>query len=416
MNIQEIDINEVLFAPYNPRVMTNEVLEKLKKSIQEYGVYSPLIVNKATRHVVGGNQRLAALRVLGHKTIHVVMVDLSLEKEKVLNIQLNKISGEWDFEKLSQLLDELSKMPEIEVAETGFELPEISQIFDDYGRIKEEDGFDFDAAVNAIEEPVTRIGDIVSIGEHLVMCADATDPQNLEQLFGDERAAMYFSDWPYGIAYDPTSRPGAKASKWKPIKNDDLGPAEHVEWMRKVVSATVLYLKPGAPVYLWNGHAQFWDMSHLCIEAGIHPSCVITWEKPGFAPSFADYQQQTEFLLYGWKEGAAHPWFGKAESSLWKMNRDPVNSLIHSTQKPVGLSQRAIRNSSLRGDLVFDSCLGSGSTLIGAESLGRRCFGLEIEPVYCDAIIRRFIAFAGVDKVSHDVRNRYLKEAGNECK
>ena len=407
MEIQQMCIDEIMYAPYNPRIMAPEVLEKLKKSIQEFGVYSPLIVNKTTRHVAGGNQRLMALRELGHDKVFVVLVELSLEKEKILNIQLNKISGEWDFDKLSQLLDELSKIPEIDVEDTGFNLPEISQIFDNYGNIREEDDFDFDAAVNSIEEPVTKPGEIISLGGHRIMAADCTDPQNVERLFAGEQASMYFSDWPYGISYDPASRPGAKPSKWKPIKNDDLGPVEHVEWMRKALAATVPYLKLGAPTYLWNGHLQFWDMSRLCIELGIHPACVITWAKPGFSPSFADYQQQTEFLLYGWREGGAHPWYGKAESSLWEMNRDPVKSLIHSTQKPVGLAQRAIRNSSVRGDLVFDSCLGSGSTLIAAESLGRRCFGLEIELSYCDAIVRRYVSYVGRDKVSAEILERY---------
>ena len=154
-------------------------------------------------------------------------------------------------------------------------------------------------------------------------------------------------------------------------------------------------------------------MSRMLIEERCYPACVITWGKPGFSPSYADYQQQTEFCLYGWKLGAAHRWYGKAESSLWEVNRDPVNTLIHPTQKPVALAQRAIRNSSQRGEIVFDSCLGSGSVLISAESLGRRCFGIEIDPKYVDGIVKRYIAFVGKDNVSPEIRERYMKEASN---
>jgi len=145
---------------------------------------------------------------------------------------------------------------------------------------------------------------------------------------------------------------------------------------------------------------------------GFHVSCVITWAKERFAIGFGDYNQQTEFCLYGWKEdNGSHAWFGpNNESTLWEVHRDLTRDYIHPTQKPIALAQRAMKNSSKRGDLVVDTFLGSGSTLIAAESLERRCFGMEIDPRYCDAIIRRYVSFVGKDKVPKELVEKYIKE------
>ncbi len=144
---------------------------------------------------------------------------------------------------------------------------------------------------------------------------------------------------------------------------------------------------------------------------GYHIGCVLTWAKESFSISYADYNQQTEFCLYGWKEGAAHFWAGPTnESTLWQINRERTTDYCHPTQKPLAIPQRAIRNSSKTGGIVLDCFLGSGSTLIAAETLDRRCFGIELDPKYCDAIVRRFIKLAP-GKVSEDLKSRYMKVA-----
>jgi DNA modification methylase len=145
-------------------------------------------------------------------------------------------------------------------------------------------------------------------------------------------------------------------------------------------------------------------------ELEVHVSAVITWAKPNFAIGYGDYNQATEFALYGWLEyNGSHAWYGPTnESTLWEIKRDPTRSYSHPTQKPLALAQRAIRNSSKRGDLVLDLFLGSGSTLIAAESLERRCFGMEIDPRYVDGIVRRYMAFVGLEKVSEEIKSRYL--------
>lgn len=165
---------------------------------------------------------------------------------------------------------------------------------------------------------------------------------------------------------------------------------------------------------MWNGHKQFHAMYQILTGLGFHISCVITWAKPNFAIGYGDYNQQTEFCLYGWREGVPHRWYGPTnETTLWESKRDPASQLCHPTQKPVALAQRAIRNSTLRDEVVLDLFAGSGSTLISAESLGRRCYCVEIDPRYCDVIVRRYIAFVGKDQASQEIRAHYVKEASH---
>ncbi|MBF0523274.1 MAG: DNA modification methylase [Candidatus Omnitrophica bacterium] len=412
MEVLKVKVSQLRPAEYNPRVDLkpgDSEYEKLKACMTEFGCVETPVWNRRTGNLVSGHQRLKILIEQGAEEVEVSIVDLPLEKEKLLNVALNKISGSWDDSKLAILIDEISHLPDCNLGLTGFEPEEISTILDEHFQPKEE-SFDFDGAVESIDEPVTKPGDILTLGPHRIFCGDATVFENVKRLFEDLKASLYLSDWPYNTEYDASNRPGAKKTKWDPIKNDNLPDEQYAEWMRKVLMVTEKFLIDGCPAYIWNGHRQFWTMQQVLKEVGFHPASVLTWAKPSFSPSFCDYQFQTEFLIYGWKQGAAHPWYGSAESSLWEVKRDSPNSLIHPTQKPTELSQRAIRNSSQRGEIIFDSCLGSGSALIAAESLGRRCFGFEIEPKYCDAIVRRYIAYVGKDKVSNEIINRYSKE------
>jgi DNA modification methylase len=233
---------------------------------------------------------------------------------------------------------------------------------------------------------------------------------------GDHRARLCHMDPPYGIHYDRNNRPSAtKTKKSSPtterIRNDDLTPKRYEAWFSKVVNAFAEAMIPGAPFYIYNSHKNFGLMHDLLTRRKFKVASVITWAKESFAPGFGDYNEQTEFCLYGWKGGAKHNWYGpKNESTLWQIRRDRTDLYLHPTQKVLELGERAIRNSSKRGDIVFDPFLGSGTTLIAAARLGRRCFGMEIEPKYCDCIVRRYIALSGKSAVSAEITKRYLSE------
>ncbi|MDP8212789.1 MAG: DNA methyltransferase [Candidatus Zapsychrus exili] len=419
MEIKKIPITEINPASYNPRKDLqpgNKEYEKLQKSIEEFGYVEPLVWNKSTGTLISGHQRLKILKAQGVKEVEVSVVDLSAEKEKVLNIALNKIEGRWDEKKLSGILFELTKMPDFEFELTGFELPELSQLLDRYQEIKDGDDYDFDAAINALGEIITKRGDIIELGWHRILCGDSSNKDDIKRLMANEAADLLYTDPPYNVNYYGGHRPHTKArpkkcKHWVKVYQDNLSDQEYRDKLKSVLVNICEFLSPNAVSYIWNAHKNFGLMHDILIDLNFHVASVIVWAKPNFSISFADYSEQVEFCLYSWRCGnGAHPWYGKNETTLWQIKRDPPTSLIHPTQKPVALASRALANSSKRGDFVADLYLGSGSTLISAESLGRRCFGMEIDPKFCDAIVRRYIAYVGKNKVSRDIVKRYLKE------
>ncbi len=421
MEIRRIPVGQINPAPYNPRQdlkLGDPAYEQLKRSLSEFGYVEPLVWNERTGHLVGGHQRLKVLRDLGYEEAEVVVVDLPLEREKALNLALNKIQGDWDEAKLATLLQELTAIPDFEVGLTGFELPEISELLDQQRELPEDD-FDVEAVVAAIEQPITQPGELIQLGPHRLLCGDAANPEHLRQLLADQVVNLLHCDFPYNVNYMGGARPNPhtrpkKSRQWERIYQDDLPQADYEAWMRQVFATLTPHLKPGAAIYVWQGHRQFPPMYQILLERGFHVSCVLCWMKESAAISYADYSFQTEQCLYGWLTGAAHYWAGPAlESNVWQVKRDPTKSYIHPTQKPLALAQRAIRNSSQRGEAVLDVFLGSGSTLMAAEGLGRCCYGLEIDPRYCDAIVRRYIAFVGLEHISAELRQHYSPEAAH---
>lgn len=420
MEIKKIPIAQINPAPYNPRVNLqpdDPEYQKLEKSITTFGYVEPLVWNKRTQTLISGHQRFKVLVTQGKKEVEVSVVDLPLEKEKALNITLNKIEGRWDEDKLAGLLSELSEVPEFDLELTGFDLPDVSKLLDSYNQPQEDDNFDFYACVKAIKNPVTKLGDLIQLGSHQILCADAGSLDNIKLLLQDKKINLLHTDPPYNVNYYGGSRPQAnsrpkKHKLWDKIYSDNFSQQDYEKWLKNIFVNINPYFAKGSSVYVWNGHRQFGPMHSILVELGFHVSCVITWAKERFAIGFGDYNQQTEFCMYGWKkESGSHKWFGpKNESTLWQIHRDPTRDYIHPTQKPIALAQRAIRNSSKQGDLVLDCFLGSGSTLIAAESLKRRCYGFEIDARYCDAIVRRYITYLGEDRVSPELSKKYLRE------
>lgn len=424
MKIQKISLSKINPAAYNPRKdlrPEDAEYKKLLNSIDEFGFVEPLIWNKRTGNLVGGHQRFKILLAKGIKESHVSIVDLPLEKEKALNIALNKISGDWDKDKLSSLLDELCQTPSFDVELTGFDLPEIENLVaDTLGDAEGNEDFDVDAELKKDSPTITKPGDIIDLGlhgKHRLICGDVTKPSDVTALLGQFRVQLCHTDPPYGVSYDRRNRPTAKRQKEKinpdqarsmKLQNDDLGPKRYRKWFSKVVDAINESLVPGGTYYIWNSHKNFGLMHDMLTERKFKISSVITWAKESFSPNFSDYNEQVEFCLYGWKGGARHNWYGpKNASTLWRINRDRTLLYSHPTQKALKLAERAIRNSSKPGDIVFDPFLGSGTTLIAAARLGRRCFGVEIEPKYCDCIVRRYIALAGKGSVSKRIADKY---------
>lgn len=416
MKIITISVSEINPAPYNPRRdlrPTDPEYQKLKRSINKYGYVDPLIYNERTKTLISGHQRLKILIEMGVTEVDVSVVNLSLEDEKALNLAMNKIQCEWEYEKLSELLEDLLQIPGFDLELTGFDAAEASKILEEGEDLCEDDDFDVEASLEMIKEPITKSGDLIVLGKHKLLCGDSSDSVIIAHLLDSRKVQLIFSDPPYRVSYRPRSSKHKKGDpRYEMIQNDNLSQADYEIWLKKALSNTIPYLSPGAPFYLWNGHRQFGPMYQMLLELGFKISNVLTWAKESFALGFCDYKNQTEFCLYGWLDGnGPHLWYGpNNETSLWEINRDSRTLYKHPTQKPVQLAYRALRNSSKRGDVVLDMFLGSGTTLIAAEKLGRLCCGMEIDPRFCDVIVRRYIALVGIENVSDEIRIKYCGE------
>ena len=415
MKIQKVPISQILPHPDNPRItltFKDPEYQQIKKSLKVHGYIQPLIWNKRSGYLISGHQRFPLLVAEGMQEIEVVVVDLDPQQGKNLMIALNKITGRWDNEKLSAMLDEFIKIPDFDYELTGFTMPEISQLLDNYHEAKNDD-FDFNAAVAAIKEPVTQTGDLIEFGPHRVYCGDTAQVASLRNVLGKDRIGLLHMDNPYGVSYDAQNRPGShKDTCWKAIQNDELKGKDHVDWFKKMLITIKPFLKPNASFYFWDGFINFGPITQVLAENGFHVSNVITWVKPTACPSFADYWFQNEFLLFGWlKSSISHRWFGaNGESNIWKVDREPIRDLQHPTMKPTELARRVIKNSSVRGDIVFDGCMGAGFNLLACQQLNRVFRGIDIEPVYVDIAIHRYIRMFGRNSVSAEILKKYSKE------
>ena len=320
MEIRKVRIDQLNPAPYNPRLDLkpgDPLYEKIKRSINEFGCVEPLVWNSCTGNLVGGHQRLKVLKAMGIEEVEVSVVDLSPEREKLLNVALNKVQGDWNPEKLTELFDEFCRLPDVDVNITGFDPVELDEILAPTMPERTDDDFDVEASASAIDEPITQRGDLIELGPHRLLCGDSSNQDDLAKLMGGEVAQTLFTDPPYCVAYmggnrpTPDTRP-KPSRQWERIYNDNLSQPEYEQWLKRVFEALTPHLMAGAPIYIWNGHRQFGPMHAMLTALGYHIGCVITWAKESFSISYADYSMQTEFALYGWKSGAGHPWYGNS--------------------------------------------------------------------------------------------------------
>ncbi len=416
MLIQKVKINQINPAVFNPRIdlqPNDPRYQGIARSIDTFGCVDPLVWNKRTQNLVGGHQRFKILKAKGFDEIEVSVVDLSEEDEKALNLSLNKNQGDWDQKKLAHLLDEMCKMPDFDLGTTGFQFSEVSQLRDLYLRSDSDGEINEDAELEKIKDPVTKPGDLIQLNDHFLLCGDAADPGSYQKLLGEKKVKLVCSDPPYGVSYDAQNRPvkSSQNKRWNTIQNDNLNREEYAKWFESILACFKTVLQPNAIFYLWNGFAKFYLMADSLEREGFAVSNVITWVKPSISPGFADYQMASEFLLYGWLRGKGkHPWYGgRSESNVWQENRDPANILQHPTQKPFQLFERMIKNSSCEGDAVLDMFAGSGSTLVAAEKLKRKCFLMELSPVYCDLIVKRFARTFGKHVLEPETTEKYGK-------
>lgn len=384
MNIQTIDINKLIPATYNPRKdLKPDDAEyiKIKNSIVKFGFVSPLVINKDMT-VIGGHQRLKVLKDLGITEVECIVVDLDKTNEKALNIALNKIQGDWDEDKLEALLQEL-KLEEFDMNLTGFDFDEVDEILNDINGTKE-DNFDVDSAYEEIEEPITKPGYIWILGNHRLMCGDSTHKDDIMRLMNNQDADMLLTDPPYNVDYV------GKTAEALKIKNDNMDDNQFYEFLRKVFENMYIVTKEGASIYVFHADTEGINFRKAFKDAGFKLAECLIWKKDCFVMGRQDYQWQHEPVLYGWKEGKAHYFINdRTQSTILEFDR-PKQSTLHPTMKPIDLIAKLIKNSSRENDIILDLFGGSGSTIIAAEQLNRCCYTMELDPKYCDVIVKRW--------------------------
>lgn len=438
MNIEYYDIKTLVPYDKNPR-NNKEAVDKVAESIKEFGFKNPIIVD-GDNILIAGHTRYLAAKKLKLKEVPVIKVtDLSPEQVKAFRITDNKTSefAGWDYGLLAQEFDDL-KGSGFDLLLTAFAEEEINAIMDDNEIITSdivEDDFDMNETLSQ-PEPTAKEGNIWQLGKHRLMCGDSTSHKDVGLLMGGEKADMVFTDPPYNVAYEGKTEDALK------IQNDSMGDKQFYQFLYDVYETMLDVTKEGGGIYVCHADSEGANFRMAMKDVGWELKQCLVWVKNVLVMGRQDHHWKHEPILYGWKPGAAHCWYGGRKqttvlqagptvdikpvaggfelivdvginnivikvpeyevvsviddslTSIWYFDK-PLRNAEHPTMKPIGIPARAIRNSSRYNDIVLDTFGGSGSTLIAAEQTGRQCRMMELDPIYCDVIINRWEEFTG---------------------
>lgn len=405
MNIKELNINVLKEYENNPR--HNEVaVDKVAESIKEFGFKVPIIIDQ-NNVIVTGHTRIKAARKLGLKKVPCIIADdLSPEQIKAFRLADNKVSeyATWDEDKLYTELMEL-KVVNFDIESFGFETKDIdtstadiNSIIDKFESEKPteivEDEFNTEEAIEEITEPITKLGDVYLLGNHRLMCGDSTKIEDVEKLMNGNKADMVFTDPPYLMGFEGNVHAdGTKSfnSKFGKIKNDKMSKEDGDKFIFDIFTHINMFNKGAYYVCFYRLGLDY--IFRALDKIGNKYKALIIWNKGNHTLSNSDYMSKYEPIVYGWFE--EHKFYGdRSNFDIWDIKRTQKNEL-HPTMKPIELCSKAIKNSSLEKDIVLDLFGGSGSTLIACEQLNRRCFTMELDPKYCDVIIKRWESLTG---------------------
>ena len=369
MKITKRKIKDLIRAEYNPRKITPVEEFDLRESLMRFGLVEPIIININKERkdiVIGGHQRLKIWEELGNDEIDCNQIDLTLDKERELNIRLNKNGGSFDDDLIKEYFDYE------ELTEWGFTPDEL---FEPDEKII--DGLIEDDEIPEVKESKVKRGDIWQLGEHRIMCGDSTSSDDVDKLMNGEKADMVFTDPPYGVSYQSNMR--IKTDKFNVLENDNTF---ITEWINNLPIYTNGF------VFVWTSWKVLKQWIEFCEGIG-ELSNIIVWDKGGGGIGDLKKTFLTDYeLALVYHRGAEI--IGKRLGSVWSVGKDSANSYLHPTQKPVDLAVMAIENILQKKKIVLDLFLGSGSTLIAAEKLNRKCYGMELDEKYCDVIIERW--------------------------
>lgn len=380
MEIINKKISEVKLNPNNPRLIKDDKFTKLVKSIKEFPEMlniRPIVVN-ADMVILGGNMRFKACKEAGLKEVPIIIADnLTEEQQREFLIKDNTSGGEWDFEMLANEWDVE------QLDEWGLEVPSFEA---DVHLEAEEDDFDGTPP----EEPKTVLGDLYEIGEHRLLCGDSTCSDTVGELMNSEKADMVFTDPPYLMDFDGgINKDGSKSfnASHGVIKNDKMSDTDGDDFLDAINSNIQLFVK-GA-FYICFYRLKLGKYFASLDRTGLQVRSLITWDKGNSTLSNSDYKSWCEHIFYGWVD--EHNFYGgDVGRDIWSIARTQKNDL-HPTMKPIPLCEKAINDASKLNDIVLDLFLGSGSTMVASHQLKRKCYGMELDPKYCDVIVKRMI-------------------------
>lgn len=409
MEFKKIRIADLVPASYNPRKKLkpgDKEYEKIKNSIQEFGYVEPVIVN-SDMTIIGGHQRVTVLSDLGYEDIDCIVIDIDKNKEKALNIALNKITGEWNKELLADLIKDL-QASDFDVSFTGFEPPEIEQLFNAVHDKKiTEDDFDVEAELQ--KPAVAKQGDVWLLGRHRVICGDSTLPETNELLMDGQKANLVVTDPPYNVNYEGTAGN---------IQNDHMEDGKFYQFLFAAFVNMEQNMEPDASIYVFHADTEGLNFRKAFHDAGFYLSGCCIWKKQSLVLGRSPYQWQHEPVLFGWKKGGKHNWYSdRKQTTIWEFDR-PKQSKDHPTMKPVGLVAYSIQNSCMSNCIVLDPFGGSGSTLIACEQTSRICYMAELDEKFVDVIVQRYMEQKGsaedvsVIRGGEKIRYSELKKEG----
>ena len=386
MKIEIADISSIKPYENNPRKLSETAIEKVAMSLKEYGFRQPIVVDK-DRVIVAGHTRFRASKKLGLKQVPVSIIDnLTEEQINAYRIADNRTAeeSEWDNELLKMEIKEL-EAKDFKLDLLGFNDEQLNDIL-----FEEKQGLtDEDEVPETPEEPISKLGDIWKLGKHKLICGDSTKLNTYEKLCKETKVDLYLTDPPYNVSYE------GKTKDKLTIQNDKQTDDEFIQFLSQAFVSADSVLKMGGAFYIWHSDSEGLNFRLACIEAKWKLRQTLIWSKNSMVMGRQDYHWQHEPCLYGWKEGSSHSWYSdRKQTTIIKYDR-PTKSKLHPTMKPVGLMEYLVKNSSKQEDIILDSFLGSGSTLMACEKLDRICYGVELDPKYCDVIIKRWENFTG---------------------
>lgn len=387
MQIKEVAVSTLIPYAKNSRTHDDAQVAQIAASIKEFGFRNPILVDGVS--VIAGHGRLMAAQKLKLDKVPTLdCSDMTASQKKAYIIADNKIAlnAGWDNAMLTIELKDLEDEG-FDLTLTGFDDKELDALLN---VIEGTDGLtDEDAVPDVPEEAKTKLGDIYILGNHRLMCGDSTSIDSVEKLMDGQLADQLVTDPPYNIAYEGGSK------KREQIKNDEMADEEFRQFLKDVYIAANAVMKAGAVFYIWHADTEGYNFRGAARDMGWKVRQTLIWNKDNSAFGRSDYHWKHEPCLYGWKEGAAHLWAADRKQTTVIECKRPSKSDLHPTMKPVELMEYQILNNTKGSDIVLDLFGGSGSTMIAAEKIGRKSRLMELDPKYCDVIVKRWEDFTG---------------------